>query len=710
MAQDVKKTEVPPVSNEAENRAAEAAVRERALKAVLDHITAVDSDRDYLNNKWLVCDRLWRGEPISRFYPGDKTTHIPEPFKQERAVTPRIRMALFPGDDWFRPIPLRPKSAKSMTVKALLDEQFRHGRFSSRFGQFVSNCAKYGTAFAKAPWVTDRRTVRMNEAKEKLKYENGVAVDIEKAGMDTREFTINRDRTEFRNISIFDFRCDRRYESIYDAPGCSDEFSQTVEDALRKLRQKVYAGVTEADIKKLMETGATAAPNAAKEQQQQASGGALQKPKPADDIKTVDFWGLFDLDGKGERVECNITVLNRTLVVRVAKNNLWHGRRPYVQGKWIPVEGELYGIGVIEPIVHLCLDINDMQNTLNAAAALIANPMFKVGDDFNIMDEQIIAAPGRVFRGGDIAQFQPVHVPDMTQVARLDKSILRDEISETNGTPRLFMGQMESGQESATGFSGRLKEGNLRIKEVATAFKEEVLDPFMEMVAFNNQQFLAEERTVILTGDAGAYQEFKVTPDELAGVARIEIAMAPQIELLGLRGQMMTNFLTVVSANPMLASIPNLPELLKIIWTNEFGYREQDRVFPPRGDEYQHAQREENVMLARGLPVDVKEWDNHPAHIQEIMAYEQTRYYQTLSADRKALLLAHRLTHEMHLRRSQEQVPMGPPPGMPPGMPGQPGLPGAGPMPGMPPEAPTPGIAQGRALAMTARGNMQPGG
>jgi len=87
----VNKDTAPEIPNQRENMAGKSADRDaRALKEVTDHIQAVDSDRAVLVEKWVVLDRLWRGDPVTRFYPGSKTTAVPEPFKQERAATPRI--------------------------------------------------------------------------------------------------------------------------------------------------------------------------------------------------------------------------------------------------------------------------------------------------------------------------------------------------------------------------------------------------------------------------------------------------------------------------------------------------------------------------------------------------------------------------------------------------------------------------------------------
>jgi len=195
-------------------------------------------------------------------------------------------------------------------------------------------------------------------------------VDLKVDGVQKKEYVINRDRTELKPLSIFDFRCDRRYESIYDAPCCSDESRQTREQVIQKLRQGVYAGITEEEVLAL---GQKEAPpdNDGRAMQLQANGENLQKPKPENDILTSDWWGLFDLEGNGIRRNARSSFSTGRGSSGSFANNTWC---PFPAGRTFrpsgtPVEGELYGIGLIEPITTLCLDLNDMQNTLNHAAA-----------------------------------------------------------------------------------------------------------------------------------------------------------------------------------------------------------------------------------------------------------------------------------------------------------------------------------------------------
>jgi hypothetical protein len=219
--------------------------------------------------------------------------------------------------------------------------------------------------------------------------------------------------------------------------------------------------------------------------------------------------------------------------------------------------------------------------------------------------------------------------------------------------------------------------------------------------AYNNQQFLNEDRTVTVSGDARTYKQFKVTPAELAGVARIDIILAAQIELLGLRGQAMTGFLNAIAVNPALMGAIDTQELLKTVWTSEFGYGEVDRIFPPKPGENLKSQMEENILMSRGMEIDVEASDNHVEHLKALMLFKDTDFFRKLDDDRQAIVNAHEANHEMRQRLQEEQFSQMPVPGMEQA--------GAA---GIPPEAVaaagagTPGQVSGRILANNSRAQL----
>jgi len=700
MAEDVK--EVQEIPNEADNLAGQSAPRDERIKTdVLSQVRRIVQNRTVFHNKWVVIDRLWRGDPMSRFYPDEQQTHIPEPYKVVQAATPRVLTALFPDEDWFRVWPMGPSSVDPTGAKMLVREQLDDGRFYQRIQQFVQGVCKYGDGFAKAPWVQERRKLRTKQAKEEPRYANGTPVETVEKSIEEKEIVINKDRTEFDNLSIFDFVFDWRFESIHAAPGCGDISRQNIEYIEDMIEQGYWRDVSAEELEELKKADVRQPIELAGKDLQRNATLSNQMPiKPEDDVKVLDWWGLIEIED-GKRVEGQVMMilsdsLENGIIVRIAVNNQWHGHRPYLHGRWELVEGEGYSIGLIEPIVRLCIDLNDNQNVVNAAAALIPNPMYKVGDDMDVYDEQIIASPGRVFRGRDVGQFQPLVQPDMTQVARLSKEDIRRDIDETTGLPRSFYGGGEKA-DTATEFMGKTREANLILRDRVKNLSRNVLRLFLEMCLYNNQQFLDEERPVLITGHAQDYSTYLVTPDKLRGMARVSIKLTPQIELMGMRGQMMNNFMQTLAALGPLSGQEPFRTLLKMVWRNEFGYEEIDEVFPPTLADMKVTQTQENLLMEKGIEVRVEKWHPHLEHMRDVSGYMATPYFAKLPEEKQSIFRAHFQNHNMYAKLQQEsqaqELGMAPGGGM--------GTPGAPPTPQLP------GNLSGNELGREAQGQIQ---
>lgn len=661
MAENVK------VPNENPNLAGKDQMRdERAKSYVIQEVARVSGARAELETRWVVEDRLWRGDPISRYYPLDYSTSIPEAYKQVETAAARVTLATMPGDEWFRLIPKRKGAIEPRGAKALMQEQYKDGRLAQRWYSLVQQNAKYGFCVAKIPWRYDRQKVRVREQREELAFDGTGKNDGMKTVTQNEEQEINRDRTELRPLSIFDYVVDWRYDNRREAPWEADYCKQTreycldmLETTLEGTKTTVYANITVDEIRML---GVQPPPPelAGKDLQQQASGASVIPKKEENEITVLDWWGLFDIDGEGVRENCHIIILNGTHVVHISRPNLWHGQRPYLGCSWARVEGELYGMGVVEPIARLIMDINDNQNNINAGSALSVNPMVKAGDKFNIPDDQFQAIPGRVLRGEDISQLQPFVLPDTTNVARQNKSEFKQEIEETTGILRSSSGG-EPEEETATQYTGRRRDANIRLRPVILQMVQEILQPFVEMCLFNNQQFLDEERTVQYEGRAGQYFRYQVTPEDLAGIARVQVELAPQIELFGVRGQMMISFMQILAQLGPLAAQEPFRSMTKRAYINQFGADDAGEIWPEDDMNLNDSQQEELLVMLKGQVVDVKPTDNHVAHMQYLGSYMASKAFNRVSAKIRAIVNAHYATHEMYFRQGEEQA--GPLPG-----------------------------------------------
>ena len=101
------------IENLAPNMAGQNPERDARVKNyVMEDVQRVLNARSYLESKWLVMDRIYRGDPITRYYPIEDSTSVPEPFKMVEVQTPRVALAIMPDQDWFRLIPKRDKAVE----------------------------------------------------------------------------------------------------------------------------------------------------------------------------------------------------------------------------------------------------------------------------------------------------------------------------------------------------------------------------------------------------------------------------------------------------------------------------------------------------------------------------------------------------------------------------------------------------------------------
>jgi hypothetical protein len=696
------KTKVDEQKNYGPNLVVNKDVRERVSTYALQNIQSIVNSRGYLESKWIMLERLWRGDPISRFYPSAHSTHVPEPFKAVESLVPRIMKALMPNPEWFRAIPANEKSkGVSRAIELLLHDQMRDGDFRKNLEMFMRILCIQGFAAAKTPYVRDTQEFYFAEREEKDVYEDGTLVGTKPGRWKKEIFKACRDRTELMPLEIFDFLADPSYDDpIRKAPGCGDRTKVSKEYVHEMLDRGVYAGITHAEIDKLSKKPAKINTGLGADLRYTSIDNAMMTRRGEDGIIVSEWWGKTPLQASGPRTESVCTFLNEEVCVRIQQNRLWHQRRPYLYAQYVPEKGKLYGMGVIEPIIWLVQDLNDMRNTINTSAAIIANPMLKVEDSANVEDEQIIATPGRVLRTSNNKGVEPLYVPDMTAVARMAEAMTKQDIVETTGTTRLYYGTAEGG--TATEALTRTREANERVENVVKAASESVTERFLENAHYNNHQFMKEERIVVLTGDTKGYRHFKVTPDKIQGPAKFQIMVAPQIELMGIRGQQMMQFMERVSANPTVQTDMNFGRLARIVWADLFGNREVDYIFPPDDTQELVSQEDENRLMLKGMEVEVKPWHNHIEHARIIQALQLTNEFEELPDRVQDIINTHGMNHEMWIKRLADRETN--PQFGPAAAPTQAGSMSA-------PTAPPPqnAVGMGRVLANQARAGIQGG-
>lgn len=716
------------------NWAKDKKVAQRAAKFVGDFISRSETARTLLNDKYAVLYALWNGDPITQYFPGARAIHVPEPFKAVEGVVPRISSVLIGQPGWFRVVGIDETGKKNAEkITKLLLAQLKRDQWASKARVFFRDCAIYGDAPGKVRWVTRRRKIRYNKVTE-TPVKQGDVTSGKKLEVSEAEEEVNNDGPTLEHSDIFDFFVDLRYRDIQDSPGVCFRYERFEDDLLAMEEQGSYINVQaligdqkDQDPAKMVSgpPGTFLNPSTFRQIRDASDGLTLgpESTKPSIRIYEVfEFWGRFDrkydMDRPGtphgREEECVITLARRKsdgqgkqcgwYVLRVSENPYWHGLRPAVCAHYTRRSHCFQSVGIIEPIVKLCAELDDSRNMALAARSLEAKPILIAGDDADIYSNNLILDPGTVLRARNPDAIKPLFIPKGSDSAFRSEEIIKNDIRETTGIISSMQGGGGS-DDTATEVVNRMKEANKRIAEVSQNIAEDFLIPMLEMFHSLDQQMITEERLVELVGEDGINMEYrKMGPAEIAGRVNFEITALPQIEAAGLEARMYLSFLT--AAQPFLMLDPQVirpKELLKMTWVRMFGTVGVDRVFPNADAPLElRTADDEHQIIGMGHMLQPQIGENYYAHLQSHKQFTTLPAFRSWGPDAQRRMLAHMESTKLKLNQSIEAALPNLPPqvaelqqmaqGGQPGGPQQPGAPGAPggqqmpPRPGMPPQ------------------------
>ena len=266
--------------------------------------------------------------------------------------------------------------------------QLDRNKMLSKFAVFVKNYLVYGSAIVKNIWSTKNKGGR-------------VIFD----GVDTV------------NVPLEDFFPDwssNQPGNIQDMRGCVHRVYRTLSE-IKSKRKRVVNGRKVgiySNVDKLEQSLDIKGDNAwvnmsrpaddplslAKERAYGQEAGV----KTNDKIEIWEYWGEFDLSDDGEKTECLITIANGDIILRVDENPYSYKHKPFSMSVDYPVEGELYGIGEILPILSLIKEGTALRNARLDQTNQSVNRMWLVDRNSGINVRNLINRPGGVVLANDI--------------------------------------------------------------------------------------------------------------------------------------------------------------------------------------------------------------------------------------------------------------------------------------------------------------------
>ena len=727
----------------AENLASDEKIAQRAGKHVANFLSTAEHTRTFLLEKMAVFYAMWNGEPISRYYPSARSVHVPEPYKAVESVVGRLFDILLGPSKWFRVVGLDDGGRKNAEVVTnLILEQLRQDGFRRKAVSMFRDTCIYGWKVAKLRWKTCRRKIKYNKLEEEDILEAGTKTGKEVSVKRGEVQEVNLDGPTVEPVDNMDVYVDIRFHDLQDdAPGLALR-QEVFEEALLEDKEAGWYKNVDEIMKEPFEhkgdsqvagpQGTAIQPSTYKQMRDYSDGIHIDfvSTSPASRrYEIYEFYGKFDpkqdmgslakssyanpVRGKGKQEEYIIT-LGRKLgqhgdlsqsgawtVLRVVKNSWWHGKRPIVDAHYTRRSHSFHSVGLIEPIVKLCLELDDSRNMALAARALAVKPIVIATDQADIYSNNMILDPGTVIRARTVDAVKFTAIPDRSDAAYKAEEAIKRDIHETTGVVTIQMGSDRGGAETATGTVSRLREANKRLSEAARNISENMLIPMLEQIFSMNQQMITEERMIEMLGEDGLVTDVrKVGPADVAGRVRFEILAMPQIEMAGIQGQMLSRFAS--NAMPLWQLMPdaiNMPKLMEKIWEKEFGSKDIPEIFPnSQVPKEMRTTYQEHQLIAYGQVLKPQRGENLQAHMAGHLGFIKTSAFQGWAEDAKRRLIAHIENTKIAFQDFVEQqvIPQMPPqmaqlPAGPQG-PGGPPQGAGGPPGGAPPQGaqPTP--------------------
>lgn len=411
--------------------------------------------------------------------------------------------------------------------------------------------------------------------------------------------------------------------------------------------------------------------------QSRASASSDGEEDIVTDNNKILFYEVYtcdDVDEDGEPIEVIYYVSHHLRCVvgcEYLSEIFPHNRRPYATIKYKTISDRWYSIGMGEVLVPINLEVNTIVNFVNNNQELINNPFFFYIPAATMADPGILSgiSPGDGIPIGDIngVSFPKFQQEPLANLSAMDSLLLfadRITMSPMNaGSP-----QVRNAPRTARGTLALLSEGNVQLDNIITRWQRTGWEELMHQLMGLYQDYLPDEKYLLVTGSDGQLKRQRVTPQDIRGRYTFQFTgntVNTNREVLRSLAQVRYN---TVMTHPDYAQDPVVRrEALKDFLRHYSEGVDIDRLVPvlPGQGGYQHppmSQDNENMAMLQGIQLDALPTDDHAGHLAAMERFQRSEAFATMPEDRVILFAMHMKQHQQFM---QQQAQMGQQPVMP---------------------------------------------
>ena len=306
-------------------------------------------------------------------------------------------------------------------------------------------------------------------------------------------------------------------------------------------------------------------------------------------VEMNECYGTMELPGSamgGDAQGGNIIFPNYVLafshdgqLLRFEPVHTWSGDMPRQLATLIPVPGQIYGYGLIEPALD-CQDYaNYRANQIIDAVDYALHPELKAIDD-GVYDPTEPNRPGYTHMVRLIDNVQPIIKETRgIQIGMADFSAAKGEFQQITRATNPFNNM--GSDKTATEVVRDTKITGSSIGEIAKHVETTVLLPIIGLMLQYDQQYLPEGYYVRV-GQGDLAESMPVPPDKVR--LRYDLRLSASSDLMALQESIRNHMqmVTIVAGSPVAAAFSDLSYLLKKLW-RLMGNDDADRAFIDRG-------------------------------------------------------------------------------------------------------------------------------
>lgn len=422
-------------------KAPDETVEKRAIAHVVETAQTFEQMTSHLRTKWLRYYDLYRSFTTGNRERWQSKLFIPKAFEVVEKVAPRLTA----HNPKFLVVAKNARSNEFVSLlRRYLDFVWEDQRLQSEMRNWAKSMLIYGTAFVKVDW-----TIKTNKTRKKASVD-GEDVELE-------EELLFQEIPTFKTVDIFDVLVDPREPDIQKGLGLVHKIDNVI---VTDLDPDVYF-----NLDKIKKRKPDREMDSDKKQKFNIKGIPDDANKPYFTVK--EYWGLFDPNDDGDLVEYVIAVADDSTLIRYEENpfiteQMPNGFRPLVAIQDQPVPNEFYGIGEIEPIESLQIEVNTLRNQRMDNVNLGINQIWRVDPDSGINPTQVVSKPGQLIfaRQGEI---EPMFNRDVPVSSYEEENAINRDIQTATGTIDFTQeGGSQGFTNTATGERIRANEANSR--------------------------------------------------------------------------------------------------------------------------------------------------------------------------------------------------------------------------------------------------------